>query len=281
MKVIALIENKRDGDLLSEHGLAIYIEYKRKKYLLDTGASNRFITNAVKLDVNLSEVDAGILSHGHMDHSGGYEEFFRLNHKASVYMRSQAKEPHYLGKILFWGKYIGIPKNILKQHMERIKCVEGDYQLDPGVWLIPHKTLGLESRGKIGHMYRKVNGKLKYDDFAHEQSLVFEVADGIVIFNSCSHGGIHNVLEEVQRTFPDKKLVAMIGGFHLMGITGTHSIAEKPEDIRDLAEKIKETSIRNVYTGHCTGQVAYKILKETLKERIHYFSTGTTLEFQE
>lgn len=92
MKLIALIENKSNSELIGEHGLAVYIEYNGKRYLLDTGASNTFIDNALKLGVDLSRVDAAILSHSHYDHSGGYNGFFDRNKKANVYIRKEAKE---------------------------------------------------------------------------------------------------------------------------------------------------------------------------------------------
>jgi 7,8-dihydropterin-6-yl-methyl-4-(beta-D-ribofuranosyl)aminobenzene 5'-phosphate synthase len=34
-----------------------------------------------------------------------------------------------------------------------------------------------------------------------------------------------------------------------------------------------------IYTGHCTGNPAYKILKKELGEKLHYFNTGMVIEF--
>ena len=277
MKIIALIENKSECDLKCEHGLAIYIEYNGKNYLLDTGASDSFTENAAKLGVDLSMVDAAILSHNHYDHSGGYNGFFAINKKANVYIREEAKELCY-AKIGPIKRYIGIPKGTLERYTNRFIYVHNDYKIDEGVWLISHKTDNLEVRGKKAHMYRMTKNGLKADNFKHEHSLVFEMPNGLVILNSCSHGGIDNIVHEVKETFQGQKILAVIGGFHLMGLTGTGSMSVKAEEVEALGNRLAESCVEHIYTCHCTGDPAYKILKNTLGERVEYFSTGTILE---
>lgn len=277
MKLIALIENKSNSELIGEHGLAIYIKYNGKKYLLDTGASDSFIDNALKLGIDLSMVDAAILSHGHYDHSGGYNGFFHINKKANVYIREEAKELCY-GKIGPFKRYIGIPKGILNKYEDRFIYVDKDYKIDEGVWLISHKADNLETKGKKAHMYRMTENGLKPDNFYHEQSLVFDTDDGLVILNSCSHAGIDTIVEEVKDIFEGKKVLAVIGGFHLMGITGTRSMRIKAEEVEGLGNRLAQLGVEHIYTCHCTGEPAYKILKKTLGNGIEYFSTGTIVE---
>ena len=57
------------------------------------------------------------------------------------------------------------------------------------------------------------------DDFMHEQSLVLDTDKGLVILNSCSHGGAANIINEIKTTFPDKNVYGLIGGFHLFNKT--------------------------------------------------------------
>ncbi|MBW9147679.1 MBL fold metallo-hydrolase [Clostridium sp. CM028] len=277
MKLTALIENKATGNLSGEHGLAVHIEYNGKQYLLDTGASNKFQNNANKLGIDLKNIDTAALSHCHYDHSGGYVGFFSENSKAKVYLQSAARELYYakLGLIKI---YNGIPRGILDTYSDRFVFVDGDYEIDEGVWLISHKTIGLAARGKKAHMYRKTEKGFVADDFQHEQSLVFEVENGLVILNSCCHGGVDNIIEEVMETFNGKEVLAIIGGFHLMGIIGTKSMSGKPEEVRALGKRLFDLNVKHIYTGHCTGNPAYKVLKEKLGERLQYFSTGTTVE---
>lgn len=279
MKIIALIENKGDYPFNIEHGLCVYIEYQDRKYLLDAGGSDLFIENAKHLGIDLKQIDVGILSHAHYDHSGGYAGFFKLNLKARVYVRDKGCEPCYV-KVGFFNKYIGIPKKILDDYKERFQYISGKYEIEPGVWLIPHTAVGLEKRGKRAHLARKMDGKIKWDDFAHEQSLVFVCKEGVVILNSCSHAGVDQIIREVQEAFPGQKVLAMIGGFHLMGAGGVKTMGQKPNEIRELAHRIKDLGVGDLYTGHCTGDPAFAILKEELGEQLHYFSTGTTLEYE-
>ena len=71
-----------------EHGLSFYIETKKHKLLLDTGASDATLKNAEKLGIDLTQVDTVILSHGHYDHSGGIMAFAKLNPTAKIYPES-------------------------------------------------------------------------------------------------------------------------------------------------------------------------------------------------
>ena len=92
-----------------------------------------------------------------------------------------------------------------------------------------------------------------------------------MIFNSWSHGGADTIIREVTATFPDKKVKALIGGFHLYNKTDA--------EILTLAEGIRSTGISSVYTGHCTGDHAFDLLKETLGESVHKLHAGLVMEF--
>ena len=154
---------------------------------------------------------------------------------------------------------------------KRFQRVSGNYEIMEGVHLIPHTTNGLQEIGKRENMYRKENGRWRPDDFSHEQSLVFETDEGLVIFNSCCHGGADTIIHEVENTFPGKKIVALIGGFHLFNKSETF--------VRTLAQRIKATGIQQVYTGHCTGQKAFDILKEELGDSVHQLKIGLEMDF--
>ena len=80
LKITTLIENQpgQDGRLAFEHGLSLFIEFAGKRLLFDTGQTGAFADNAEKLSIDLSQLDAVILSHGHYDHSGGLARLLPL-----------------------------------------------------------------------------------------------------------------------------------------------------------------------------------------------------------
>lgn len=270
MKATVLVDNAASCGLFGEWGLSIYIEYKNNKILLDTGASGLFLKNAEKLGISIKDVDCAALSHAHYDHANGMKAFFDINEKAIFYLQKGTEENCYK-KVHTLYEYIGIPKNILKEYKERIVYANGDHKLYEGVYLIPHKTAGMSSIGKKEKMFQRTAEGWKPDDFSHEQSLVFETEKGLVIFNSCSHGGAANIIKEVGETFPGKKVYGIIGGFHLYNKTD--------DEVRAFAEKVKETGIEYVCTGHCTEEKACGILKEELGDVFHKLHAGLIMEF--
>ncbi|MBR5896176.1 MAG: MBL fold metallo-hydrolase, partial [Lachnospiraceae bacterium] len=217
------------------------------------------------------KVDFGVLSHAHYDHGDGIEAFFKANKKAKFYIRGGASENCYR-RLVPKFKYIGLRPGMLSEYRDRFEYVYGDYEISEGIYLIPHKTPGLSKIGKTSHMYVKKGAAYMPDDFSHEQSLVFDTSEGLVIFNSCSHAGAYNIVREVGETFSDKRIAAMIGGFHLF--------EKRDEEVRSFAQKVKSTGIKHVVTGHCTGDRAFEILKEEIPG-VTQFHVGLTMEIGE
>lgn len=279
MKIQVLIDNIASccgsRKLFGEWGLSVYVEFEGKRYLLDTGASHLFAKNAGVMGVDLSKIDMGVLSHAHFDHSDGMARFFALNKTAPFYLRKGAGENCYhahklLGRFTYH-EYIGIHKGFLKRFTDRIRFAEGDVQIAPNVYLVSHKTPGLEAIGERAHLSVKENGKYRYDSFDHEQSLVFDTPKGLFVMNSCSHGGADNIVKEIEATFPGKKIYAILGGFHLFRY--------KDEVVRAFAERLRELDVQKIYTGHCTGNRAFEILREVLGDRAEQMRCGLTIEF--
>ena len=269
MKATVLIDNIAHGEMKKQWGLSFFIEHNGKKILLDTGSSALFLQNAEKLGIDIAGVDFGVLSHAHYDHSDGMEHFFMKNSKAKFYLSDKCKENCY-GKRWIFSKYIGIKKGLMAKYRNRILYTNGIKEISEGVYLTPHCTKDLHKIGKSTGIYIKQNGKLIPDNFEHEQSLVIRTEKGLVIFNSCSHGGADNIINETAEFFPGEKIYALVGGFHLY--------RSCEEEVRALAERIKQTGTEKIYTGHCTGEKAFEILHKELGEKAVQLYVGLEIE---
>jgi len=265
MKATVLIDNIGSGELKGEWGLSLYIEYNGKKFLLDTGASDRFLENAERLGIKIADVNFVVLSHAHYDHTNGLAAFLSANSNAPVFLSPAAEENCYAG-LGFISKYIGLPKGVVESQAGRVKRPEGVAQICEGVYLVPHSTSGLSKIGKRNHLLVKQGWRYLPDDFSHEQTLVFRMDNGLVLMNSCSHAGPDVITDEVLKVFPGEHIAAYVGGLHLFRMSD--------REVEVMADKLDACKIDHIYTGHCTGQKAFEILKSRFGDRITQFKCG-------
>ena len=270
LKMTVLIDNVAAEPLVSEWGLSILITADNMKILLDTGASGLFAQNADLLGFDLAKVDIGVLSHAHYDHADGLESFFTLNRKASFLVRSGACENCYGIKDGAM-RYNGIRSGILKGYENRIQYESGTQEIADGIWLVPHRKEDYSSIALRNELYTMHDGQLCPDDFAHEQSLVIEIEHGLVVFNSCSHTGIINIISDIRELLGRDDVYTYVGGLHLYKMSD--------EELAVLCNEIRQTNIEHIFTGHCTGDHAFQFLKAELEERIEQFSSGFSCDF--
>ena len=278
MKVTVLIENTTCSDeLVCEHGLSLLIEANDKKILLDAGSSEAFYKNAMLMGVDLSDIDTCVLSHGHYDHSGGFTAIFKNNSNVKVHAAKGALSDYCSGA----GELhdISVPKAV-RRYKNRFVCKDKFRELYKDIYLVPHSTNGLESIGARTNLYKCVDGNILPDDFTHEQSLVYDTEKGLIIFNSCSHGGVMNIVNEVRAACNNKPVYAYIGGLHMKGKEAGQEICIfSDNEIDELCKYISDLQIKYVYTGHCTGSVAMTKLTDRLgSECLKSLTTGLVFE---
>ncbi len=265
MHITVLSDNNGTELLAGEWGLSILIEHSALRILLDAGSSDLILKNAAALGMDLNSLDFAVLSHAHYDHADGFVPLLRENPALKIYVRSCTEANCYADKENGM-EYIGVAPALVETFEDRLVRVDGDFPLAEGVWLIPHKARYREQIGVRERMYVKSCCKLRPDDFSHEQSLVFETEKGLCIFNSCSHAGASEIIEEVRDTFPGQRIYAYVGGFHLYRKT--------PEEVEAFAERLEACGAEKILTGHCTGDEAFARLKARLGDRIAQFRVG-------
>jgi 7,8-dihydropterin-6-yl-methyl-4-(beta-D-ribofuranosyl)aminobenzene 5'-phosphate synthase len=114
------------------------------------------------------------------------------------------------------------------------------------------------------------------DPFDHEALLVVEGDTGLVVFSGCSHNGILNMVHAAARRFPGVAIAAVFGGFHLIGVPGT--MAGSRREVEAIGREMLRFGPGVVYTGHCTGQKGYRILKTVMGDSLEALTTGSSVE---
>lgn len=281
MRITTLVENRPSPDdpaLQAEWGLSQHVEIGGHRLLLDMGASDAFACNAPLLGVDIASVDAAVLSHQHYDHGGGLRRFFELNDHAPVYLApAPAGEPvgRMPGPI---DKPAGLDQQLMAEHESRLRVVRARTEVLPGVFVLP--DIGGQHRRPLGNqmLFVRTGSELAPDDFRHEVVVALEERGSLVVLTGCSHNGVLNMIEKVRREFPGLPLKAVVGGLHLVGLPPLDRPLDPESDIEALGRQLLEFGVENTWTGHCTCNRAFDVLRETMGQRLQQLRTGTRIE---
>ena len=253
--------------LLAEHGLSllitIYAEGKEHKLLFDTGYTKLCIKNNVeRLGVRLLNIEAVIISHFHMDHTGGLEWVIgECKRGISVFVHPDA---------FLYPRYALFP-NGLKLLFP--KMLDKKWLIDKGVKVVETRSVTKICDGLAlvtGQIDRKSDfekgmpnlfihrdGKDEKDPILDDQALVILLKEkGIVVISGCAHAGIINTVRYAQKITGVEQVYAVIGGFHLSGPAFEQSIEPTVEELKKIKPEV-------LVPMHCTGWTAVKRMAET------------------
>ena len=281
MEIISLVENTgllNRKDLRTEDGLSLFILSKDQQILFDTGISGNFHLNAEKLNVNIAKVTHSVISHHHFDHGGGLLTFLKANHQAKVYLRNSSTEQFYFDIFGLIKRRIGLDETLFQLHPQRFVLVSQFSEIAPDVFILTKINKQHTMPKGNRHLFIGTGSSKRLDDFEHELLLVIRQSTGLVVFTGCSHHGVLNILDAVLEHFPGQTIKAVFGGFHLTDLPLINNMAESKDDVQELGKTILRYPIEKVYTGHCTGIKAYRILKEVMGAKLEYFATGYKVE---
>jgi 7,8-dihydropterin-6-yl-methyl-4-(beta-D-ribofuranosyl)aminobenzene 5'-phosphate synthase len=280
--------------LLAEFGLSILATSRRDgttaKVLVDFGYSREAIANNVAmLRIDLSELDAAVLSHGHLDHYGGFPGFFGTGSRRAVPLFVGGEEA-FCERIAL----IGNPPPVMGA-LDRAALADAGFRVRisgrPEIIKGQAFTSGIIplasfERAAIPTQMRPGKGCDKAgidpakrdvaqlpDDGAHELATCYVVKGlGLVVIASCSHRGVINTVRQAQRVSGVDKVHAVVGGFHLVR---PRTEAEAKQTVAEFAA-IDPTYIVPM---HCTGEVFIQEAMRVMPGKIVRPYVGTELVF--
>jgi 7,8-dihydropterin-6-yl-methyl-4-(beta-D-ribofuranosyl)aminobenzene 5'-phosphate synthase len=293
--------------LESEWGLALHLESRSgkemRRYLLDFGFTpNVYENNLEILKIDVGQVDALIVSHGHFDHVGGLMGFLessraRMRKDLRLYTGGEDDFCRRFSRAAddtFTDFGIPLDRNRLKALgittvLSEVPIVMEDHAFTTGA--IPRSSvervlpntwveygvrdgLGCSANAYMNHHFTadELAGKPVPDQHWHEHATCFRLGDrGLVVISSCGHAGIINTLRRAQEVSGINKIYALVGGFHL---------APAPDEyLRMVMAELKKFDIEHVMPMHCSGQNFIDLAKQEIPEKLVLCGTGSSFRF--
>ena len=266
--------------LLAEHGLSLLItvrgEAGMSRLLLDAGYTEQGVPhNLDLLGVDLADLEAVVLSHGHMDHFGALGAVLgRVGPEVPVVAHPAAVEGNRYLEIPGQGRarFAEIPGKVLAALGHRLVLTSQPYVGRSGLWAttgeVPRETSF--EKGLPGAL-RAREEQWVADRVEDDLAVVVNVAEkGLVVVSGCAHSGIVNTVRRAQALTGRKKLYAVLGGFHLGGPAFAAAVDPTIEALRELGPKV-------LVPMHCTGRPATKRLEDAFGQSFELSSVGTAI----
>ena len=270
VRITTLSENTAQLDFLAEWGLSILIETDNRKVLLDTGMSISAVHNADLLGIDLSAVDTIVLSHAHVDHTGGLRDVLRRTGSVEVVAHPDIWIPKYVvfGELQ---RYAGMP--FMREELESLGA---SFTLTSEPHIISDEIM---TTGEVAMTtdYEQIDDRLCLkvgDDFVPDPltddlAVIIRTEQGLALITGCAHRGIVNTIRHVQNITGGDYIHTIIGGTHL------HMV---PQDrIEKTAGELKELGLQRLGVSHCTGFYSSAALAKEFGDIFFLNNAGTQI----
>lgn len=280
--------------LQAEFGLSILGESRRgeqvRRVLVDFGYSPEVLShNIATLGIDATQIDSAVLSHGHLDHYGGFAGLFTTKPAQPLPLLVGGEEA-FCERLAM----IGAPPPLMGA-LDRAQLSQAgfDVRVAPEPMLIAdhafttgtiplrgfeRAAIPTQMRPGIGCDRDKLSAAKRAlerlpDDGEHELATAYAIRDlGLVVIASCSHRGVLNSIRRAQEVSGIDKVHAVVGGFHLV----------RPRTEDEARRTVADMAAINpsyVVPMHCTGDVFINEALRVMPQKVIRPFVGTRLTF--
>ncbi len=267
---------------LAEHGFSALVTVakgnREHRVLFDAGLTpDGLAENARRLSLDLKDIAAIVLSHGHFDHTTGLDGFLRTVGRTNLPVMIHPE---------FWSRRrVAIPgrepfelpstsKSALEgAGFEIVEEQQPSFLFENSLLVTGEvdRTTDFETGFPIHQALR--DGEWQPDPLIlDDQALIAHVRDkGLVVLTGCGHSGIVNIVRYAKKLTGVDEVYAVLGGFHLSGPLFESIIPATCEALAAFDPEV-------VVPAHCTGWRATHALSAALPDAFIQNSVGTRFE---
>lgn len=266
----------------AEHGFSALITISKQgrdhRVLFDAGVSPDGLTDNMRFfELQPRDVEAIVLSHGHLDHTTGLDGFVRAVRRANIPV---VIHPEFWSRrrLTLPGREPWELPSTSKSALEEagfaiVEDRQPSFLLDGSLLVTGEvdRTTDFERGFPLQEAWR--GGRWEPDPLVlDDQALVLSVrGKGLVVLTGCGHAGVVNIVRYAKKLTGIDRVYAIIGGFHLNGPLFEPTIPNICRAFRQLGPQV-------IVPTHCTGWRAIHSLATAFPESFVPSSVGTRFE---
>jgi 7,8-dihydropterin-6-yl-methyl-4-(beta-D-ribofuranosyl)aminobenzene 5'-phosphate synthase len=267
--------------LLAEHGLCLLVKVKqgaeKHTIMLDTGYNSMSVLHNMDiLAVDPNELEAIVLSHSHMDHTGALHAILgKISKPIPLVVHPDAfLYPRFLEEKD--GSKKRFPRTLVRNDFEQrnVKIHESKAPtpiLDGAILVTGEVERTTDFEKGVPNALIERDGNLEPDPIKDDQSLVINLKDkGLVIITGCSHAGIINTILYAKKLTGIEKVYAVLGGFHLSGAFFEKILERTIDELNALSPAV-------IVPMHCTGRKAMEMFSQEFPSSFVLNSVGSKI----